>query len=277
MLISEQHRWSENSAYYQDHWKKQRLVLLRNGNKPLGDASSYRPVCLLDTMGKLREKIILQRLHCHMVGENGLSENPFGFWKVKSAVDAMQAVVEITTKARRGTGKREGFYALISIDMRNAFNTARWNICIEAMVRKKVPDYLLRMIGDYLNDRWVIYEGDKCSLKEEMTCGASQGLRVGPFVWNVMYDDFLRMDLPAGTSIIGFADDALVMCAGDDVRILELRINESLWRARRWFDRRCLKMAPENTEALLFRDRRSFQYPKIILGEHEIEWKKCVK
>ena len=27
-------------------WKKQRLVLLRKGNKPLGDASSYRLVCL---------------------------------------------------------------------------------------------------------------------------------------------------------------------------------------------------------------------------------------
>ena len=37
-------------------WKKQRLVLLRKGNKPLGDASSYRPICLLDTMGKLLEE-----------------------------------------------------------------------------------------------------------------------------------------------------------------------------------------------------------------------------
>ena len=43
-------------------WKKQRLVLLRKGNKPLGGPSSYRPICLLDTMGKLLEELILQRL-----------------------------------------------------------------------------------------------------------------------------------------------------------------------------------------------------------------------
>ena len=104
--------------------------------------------------------------------ENGLSENQFGFRKGRSTVDAIQAVVDIATKARRGTGKHKGFCALISIDICNAFNTARLNICIEAMVRKKVPDYLLRMIDDYLSDRWVIYEGDKWSLKEEMTCGA---------------------------------------------------------------------------------------------------------
>ena len=110
------------------------------------------------------------------------------------------------------------------------------------MMRKKVPDYLLRMIDDYLSDRWVIYEGDKWSLEEEITRGAPQGTRVCPLVWNVMYDDFLRMDLPAGTSIVGIADDALVVCAADDVGILELRINESLGRAKRWLDSR----DPEN-------------------------------
>ena len=141
------------------------MVLLRKGKKPLGDASSYRPICLLDTMGKLLEEMILQRLQGHMVRENGLSENQFRFRKGRSTDDAIQPMVDIATKARRGTGKHKGSCALISIDIRNAFNTARWNICIEAMVQKMVPDYLLRMIDDYLSDRWVIYEGDKWSLK----------------------------------------------------------------------------------------------------------------
>ena len=143
-------------------------------------------------MGKLLEGMILLRLKGHMVGENGLSENQFGFRKGRSTVDAIQAVVDIATKARRGTAKRKRFWAFISIDIRNAFHTARWNICIGAMVRKKVPDYLLRMIDDYLSDS-------------------------------------------------------------------------------------CLKMAPGKTEALLVTDRWSFQYPKIVRGEHEIEWKKSIK
>ena len=77
---------------------------------------------------------------------------------------------------------------------------------------------------------WVIYEGDKWSLKEEMTRGAPQESRVGPLVWNV---------------------------------------NESLWRAKRWLDSKGLKMAPEKTKALLVTDRRFFQYPRIVLGEHD--------
>ena len=88
------------------HWKKQRLALLRKGNKPLGNASSYRPICLLDTMGKLLEDLILQRLQALLMGEKGLSENQFGPRKGRSTVDAIQAVVNIATNARKGTGKR---------------------------------------------------------------------------------------------------------------------------------------------------------------------------
>ena len=47
--------------------KKQMLALLRKGNKPLGVPSSYRPICLLDTMRKLLEELILQRRRtCHV-------------------------------------------------------------------------------------------------------------------------------------------------------------------------------------------------------------------
>ena len=211
-----------------DDWKKQSLVLPRKGNKPLKEASSYKSVCLLDTTGKVLEELILQRLQSPLVGENSVSENHFGFRKGRSAVDAIQDAVDIATNARRGTRERKGFCGLISIDKRNAFNTARWKICIEAMVHMRIPDYLLRMIDDYLSNRWVVYEGDKWPLKEEMTCGAPQRSREGLFVSNVMYDDFLHLELPTGMSIIGFADDALIVCAAEDVRMLELKINESL-------------------------------------------------
>ena len=57
------------------------------------------------------------------------------------------------------------------------------------------------------------------------------------------------------------------MCAADDVKILVLKINDSLWRAKRWLDSRSLKMALEKTEALLVTNRISFKYPRITLGE----------
>ena len=36
-------------------------------------------------------------------------------------------------------------------------------------------------------------------------------------------------------------------------------------------------MVPEKTETLLRTDRISFQYARIVLGEHEVEWKTSIK
>ena len=100
-----------NSSLWEErfivNWKKQSLVLLKKGNKPLGDTLSYRPICLLYTIGMLLDEMILQRLQDHMFGENSLSENQFGFRKGRYTVEAIQAVLDIATKAKRGTGKRK--------------------------------------------------------------------------------------------------------------------------------------------------------------------------
>ena len=48
----------------------------------------------------------------------------------------------------------------------------------------------------------------------------------------VMYGNNLRMDLPAKMSIICSADHALFVCVAEDVAIMHLRIDESLWQAK---------------------------------------------
>ena len=43
-----------------------------------------------------------------MAGENSFSENQFGVRKGKSTMNAIQAVGDITSEARKGTSKRKG-------------------------------------------------------------------------------------------------------------------------------------------------------------------------
>ena len=69
----------------------------------------------------------------------------------------------------------------------------------------------------------------------------------------------------------------LFVCAANDVGILELRINESLQRANRCLASRSLEMAAEKAETWLVTDKRSFRYPKIVLGEHEVASSRSIK
>ena len=51
-----------------------------------------------------------------------------------------KGVVNITTKRKKRTGRRERFCALISIDISNAPSSARWKKCTETMMRPIVDD-----------------------------------------------------------------------------------------------------------------------------------------
>lgn len=50
-------------------WKEARLVLLKKEGRPEDSPSAYRPICLLDEVGKLFERIIATRLNIHLVRE----------------------------------------------------------------------------------------------------------------------------------------------------------------------------------------------------------------
>ena len=78
---------------FPDIWKRQQLILLPKPGKPPGVPSSYRTICLLDTLGKLLERVINNRLTTYSEGEGGLANTQYGFRKGRSTVDAISRVV----------------------------------------------------------------------------------------------------------------------------------------------------------------------------------------
>ncbi|RLU25667.1 hypothetical protein DMN91_001824 [Ooceraea biroi] len=71
--------------------------------KPDGEPSSYRPLCLLNEIAKLVERVILHRID-EYIEEKGpaISANQFGFLKGKSTIDAIATVKRIVSEAIEG-------------------------------------------------------------------------------------------------------------------------------------------------------------------------------
>lgn len=95
-------------GFFPKSWKEAKLVLLQNGNKPLELPSSYRPICLINTIGKLLERVIKKRLEVHLEQTSGISDRQFGFIKGQSTIDAIDTAMQVVNRA--GTGplrKRE--------------------------------------------------------------------------------------------------------------------------------------------------------------------------
>ena len=83
-------------------WKRQRLVLIPKKGKPNEDPSSYHPLCMLDTVGKNLERVLLTRLEKAFTNAGGLSANQYGFCRRKSTIDAAERFHQIAREAIKG-------------------------------------------------------------------------------------------------------------------------------------------------------------------------------
>ena len=145
-----------SEGVFPDQWKKRRLVLIPKGGKPAGDPSTYRPLCMLDTAGKVQKRIIGNRLEAAIEEAGGLSEHQYGFRKARSTVDAIKDVVDTAKRAIEGRRWRRGakqYCCVITLDVKNAFNTASWKHILQALRNMRVSTYIRDILKNYFRQR----------------------------------------------------------------------------------------------------------------------------
>lgn len=254
-------------------WKMQNLVLLPKGNKPLEDPSSHRPICLLDTMGKALERIIYERLLKIAEERGALSDSQFGFRKGRSTIDAIKAVVDTAAAAIEGERWRYGsieYCAVVTLDIKNAFNSADWVQIRRALTKMETPHYLTKIVEDYFRERKLKYHTDEGEETYEVTAGVPQGSVLGPLMWNLMYDGILRLILPKGVKLIGFADDIAVIAVAKYIHEVEAALNEAVDVIKRWLATAGLELADHKTEAVLITGRKVAETMTIRVGQEHI-------
>ena len=261
-------------------WKRQKLVLLPKAGKLPGDPSAYRPICLLDTIGKVLERIVQSRLTQFSEGERPLSEHQFGFRKARSTLDAIDMVVSIAREATAGKRWKGGtmkYCVIITLDVKNAFNTANWGQIMRALQGMGVPEYLLKIIGDYLSYRVLTYDTEDGPKEYQVTGGVPQGSVLGPILWNIMYDGVLRLELPNGARTVGFADDLAIVVTAKHLDEVEMVASESVATVRRWINSAGLALADHKTEVLLVSKRKQMEKATVRVGDHTVESKDEIK
>jgi len=256
-----------------DSWKRATLVLIPKGVTDVR-CPKARPICLLNDIGKFLERILNDRLKVHVYGRPRCQHTiklshrfnsgmQFGFREGLSTVDALDAVTGYIREKIEG-GK---VVLAVGLDIKNAFNSLSWGAIRWALEKKKVPDYLRRILDFYLYNRWIEYPVCTGELRcRRVVRGVPQGSVLGPFLWNIAYDYVLSYSgSGAGTgpprySIVGYADDTLVLCTANSVEVAQHNINNYLDKVLRRVEFLSLEVAPEKTEAVLFRGRKRLDY-----------------
>ena len=144
---------------------------------------------MLDSAGKILERIMYTRIE--IIAGNHLSYRQFGFRKRRSTVDAINLVVETAKRAISGTrwenGEKE-YCAVVTLDMQNTFNSARWDRIMEALDQFGIPKYLQKLVASYFKDRILQSDTDDRLKEYKVSGGVPQGSVLGPLLWIIMYN-----------------------------------------------------------------------------------------
>ncbi|KAI5735528.1 hypothetical protein M8J77_019588 [Diaphorina citri] len=250
---------------FPDIWKRSKLVLLDKGKNSADGKATYRPICLLDSLGKTLEALIRTRIEKRLSGQWDLSSNQFGFRKGRSTVDAINKVKSLCRAAK---GRRKAC-AMVGVDVRNAFNSTPWDGIIAELKRRKMPPYLINISCSYLSDRKLLITqaGDAMDL----TCGVPQGGVLAATLWNIYYDNILSVKFPPGINAVAYADDLALIAEAKSKQELQANISLALGKVNDWITSKGLELAPEKTEAIVLNQGRKMGKITVKIGNTQIE------
>jgi hypothetical protein len=164
-------------------WKEARLIMLEKPRKNLDDQASYRPICLLNSMSKLMEITVNERLKKE-IERGGLVNEQYGFRKGRSTTTAMQRVMDIAAHVNSGAYRNREYCIMVSLDVPNAFNSAPWEGILEETRRRDIAPHVIRILWSYLDER-SLKVGEQRKLT--VTSGVPQGSILGPTLWYLYY------------------------------------------------------------------------------------------
>lgn len=264
------------NSTFPNQWKSAHLVLIPKGNLD-PEKPKVRPICLLAEIGKIYERIIVERMMDWMDNsqEAALSPIQFGFCRQRSTTDAIVELKEFVESAH----KQKGTVIAVGLDIANAFNSLQWADICEALERKKFPKYIQRVIYNYLENRNIVYTNmDGEQMTRQMETGVPQGSVLGPLLWNITFDQVLRGTMEKGCRLLAYADDTLILATGESVERARQRANFQIARTIKMIKDLKLEVAPKKTEVVVFTpDKRVPPMIKIAIDKEMITSKRAMK
>ena len=239
-----------NIGHFPTPWKLGNVVLLPKPGKDLSTIDSYRPLTLLPTLGKVFERMIKIFLENHIAAHGGLHARQFGFRRYKSTEHCLHAILRHLDITLNDYGN--DLTALLSFDIRGAFDHARWSDILRQLQKWCIPHVVLRVLRSYFRNRFVVYNGKT----KQINRGCPQGSVLGPLLWNVNFDDVLTVVDEMWAELFAYADDTFAAISAWNPEVLTLRVAYVSRQINDFLASRSLSLNLAKTECIVL-DRRS--------------------
>lgn len=218
-------------SYFPPIWKFATIILICKPDKPKHLVTSYRPISLLPTLGKLFEKLILKRIIPIIKEKKIIPNNQFGFRPHHSTIHQLH---RITDKISFAFEKKEHCPGVF-LDIAQAFDRV-WHDGLLFKLKLILPAPYFLIIKSYLEDRFfTIKYNNSYSPYYKINAGVPQGSDLSPTLFNIYTSDVPKT---SHTTLATYADDTAILSSNKNPDIaanyLQYHLNQISNWSKKW-------------------------------------------
>ncbi|XP_035229540.1 uncharacterized protein LOC118201531 [Stegodyphus dumicola] len=211
----------------------------------------------------------MTRLRFHLHQHQIISSRQYGFRPGSSTLHALHDITQDILN-----NKFSGYHtALVSLDLKSAFDSLWWVAIKQALVNSNCPSNIYKVLEHYLQDRRLIAVHPAGIIEKVQTRGCPQGSCAGPQLWNLTFNKILQAPWPDHTHIYAYADDVALVIRGHSREVLQQNCNESLQLFQQHCDDLKLIIAENKSKVLLVPKKGGslVRRPRIVLNSHRLQ------
>mgnify|MGYP002775207862 CR=1 FL=1 len=187
--------------HFPEEWKKAKIVPIAKPSKDKMFASNYRPISLLSNIGKIYEKILLNRL---ITADNKIINEQFGFRQKRDTTMQLASFVDnicYNFNINKST-------SMLTLDIERSFDTVWHGRRIAKLIEQELPEYLIKTTISYLQGRtFQTTIQDTLSTSFKIPAGVPQGSLLAPTLFTYFINDLPKHP---NTELALFADDTAI-------------------------------------------------------------------
>jgi len=260
-----------NLGYWPKYFKVSSTIIIPKPNKSLyNQPKAFRPIVLLNTLGKLIEKVIAERLQFTVASNNFIHPSQLSRLKFKSTTDAS---IVLTHIVRSGWAKGKSTSSL-AFDISQFFPSLNHKLLTLILEKADLNPKITSFFANYLVRRRTSYVwNDLSSPMFEVNVGVGQRSALSPILSALYLTPFLYIlekhlkNLKIPISILSFVDDGLIIVQNKSFDISNSHLFCSYNVLSKLLDSFGLVIEHSKTEVFHFsRSQGSFNPPSLDLS-----------
>jgi ribonuclease HI len=237
-------------GYCPTHFKETITVALRKpGKDDYTQPKSYRPIALLNTLGKALEAIVASRLTYLADTYHLLPSRHTGGRKLASTDHAIHLLLQRIHEAW-ADGK---VASLLLLDVSGAFDNVSRQRLLHNLRKRCINQTLVRWIDSFLSDRTSTLKLQEYTAPSApIQTGIPQGSPLSPILYLFYNADLIETCRTENTDAIGYIDDASILAVGPTAAHNCKTLKAIHQKAEKWARQHGSQFAPAKYELVHF-------------------------